>query len=83
MKNNTITWCTDGSYHRTLTPDVSGVGWIVYYAKTNIRMTGNFFEISDDASSYRGKKLGLCATHHLIAALCIFYNIKLAHHSKL
>ena len=76
VKNNTITWCTDRSYHRKLAMKVSGSGWIEYCSKTNNRMIGNFFEISEDASSYRGKQLGLCAIHHLIASLCMFHNIK-------
>ena len=57
IKNNTITWCTNRSYHRKLAPKVSGAVWIAYCTKTDNRMTGNFFEISDDASSYRGKQL--------------------------
>ena len=54
MKNNTITWCTDGSYHRKHAPKVSGAGWMAYCTKTDNSMTGNFYEISEDAGSYRG-----------------------------
>ena len=32
MKNNTITWCMEGSYHRNCVPRVSGTGWMVLYA---------------------------------------------------
>ena len=76
MKNNTITWCTDGSYHRKHAPKVSGAGWMAYCTNTNNMMTGNFDEISEDADSYRGEQLGLCTAHHLSASLCMFYNIE-------
>ena len=33
MKNNTIVWCTDGSYHRKHEPKVSRVGWMAYCTK--------------------------------------------------
>ena len=75
MKNNTITWCTYGSYHRKHAPKVSGAWWMAYCTKTDNSTTGNFCEISEDAGSYRGEKLGLFAMHHLITALCKFYNI--------
>ena len=53
MKSNTITWCTDGSYHRKCVPKMSGAGWIAYCTKTDNRMTGKFLKILDDAGSYR------------------------------
>ena len=42
-------------------------------------VAGNFFEISENASSHRDKYLGLYAIHQLIAALYMFYNIKTWH----
>ena len=39
MKNNTITWYTDGSYHKKLTCKVSGAGWIECCTNINNRMT--------------------------------------------
>ena len=54
MKNNTITWCTDGFYHRKHAPKVSGAGWMAYCTKTHNSMAGNFYEISDDTGFYRG-----------------------------
>ena len=39
-------------------------------------MIGTFFKAIDAAGAYRGKQLGFCAIHHLIAALCLFYNIE-------
>ena len=74
-----MTWlvdgCTDGSYHRKHAPKVSGAGWMPYCTKTKNIMTGNVYQMSEDTGSYRGEQLGLCAIHHLIAALCEFYNI--------
>merc|ERR1712194_336048 len=75
MKNNTIAWYTDGSYHRKRALKVSGAGWMAYFTRINNNMTGSFYEISEDAGSYRGEQLGLCAIHHLIKGLCDFYNI--------
>ena len=54
-----------------LPKSVKQVGW----PRTNNNMTGSFYEILEDAGSYRGEQLGLCAIHHLIKALCNFYNI--------
>ena len=71
-KNSTIMWCTDRSYHIKHVPKVSGAGWMAYYTKTYNSMTGNFYEISEDAGSHRGEQLGLCTIHHLITVLCEF-----------
>ena len=76
MKNNTITWCTDGSYHRKHAHKISGAGWMMYCTKTGNSMTGKFYEISEDAASYRGEQIGLCVIHHLIVVLCEFCNIR-------
>ena len=75
MKNNTIMWCTDRSYHRNHAPKVSEAGWMAYCTKTDNSTTGNFYEISEDTGCYMGEHLGLCAIHHLITALCNFYNV--------
>ena len=48
---------------------------MTYCTNTDNMMTGIFYEISEDAGSYRGEQVGLCAIHHLIASLCKFYNI--------
>ena len=39
-------------------------------------MKGRFWEKSNSANSYRAEQLGVCAIHHLIAALTSFYKIK-------
>ena len=76
MENNTITWCTDISYHRKHAPQVSEAGcWMAYCTKRDNSMTGTLYESSEVTDSYRGEQLGLCAIHHLTAALCEFYNI--------
>ena len=75
MKVNAIMWCTDRSCHTKHAPMVSRAGWKAYCTKIDTNMAGNFYETSKDTGSYRGKQLGLCAIHHLIEALCEFYNI--------
>ena len=79
MKNNTITWCTDGSYHRKHTPKVSGAGWIAYCTRTNNNMAGSFYEISDDAGFYRGEQIGLCTIH--VGCNSLLLRAKLQSHS--
>ena len=41
----------------------------------SIPVIPNFYEISEDAGSFRGEQLGRCAIYHLVAALYMFYNI--------
>ena len=43
--------------------------------KTGNMREGYVFEISEDAGSYRGEQLGMCAVHHLIAAFSLFFFI--------
>ena len=71
-KKNTITWCMGGSYHRKHAPNVSGTGWMAYCTNTDNIMTGNFYEILEDAGSYKWEQLRLCTVHYLIAALYEF-----------
>ena len=46
-----------------------------YCTNINNNMTVSFYEISEDAGSYRGEQLGLCAIRHLVVAFCEFYTI--------
>ena len=71
----TLVWCCDGSYKKKVAPTASGAEWVLYCKKTGNLLEGYFFEISDDASSYRGEQLGMCAVHHLIASLSLFFFI--------
>ena len=76
MKNGTLLWCADGSYNWKLTPLISGVGWIVQCVALGKSIEGLFYKESEETNAYRAEQLGICAIHHLIAALSLFYNIK-------
>ena len=76
MKSTTLTWVTDGSYNRKRAADLCGVGWIIFFSKTGIRLTGTFWERSPSASSYRAEMLSLCGIHLLAKALSEFYQIQ-------
>ena len=76
LRNGTLIWATDGSYDRKKAPDLSGVGWIIFCTNTSFRVTGNFWERSTAASSYRAELLGLCALHILAQAIADFHDIK-------
>ena len=76
MLAGTLAWCCDGSYKKKVAPTASGAGWVLYCRKTGNLIEGYFYEISDDAGSYRGEQLGMCAVHHLIAAVSRFFSIR-------
>ena len=76
MKEGTLVWCADGSYKRKVAPDVCGVGWVVECTKTGKRLEGLFYEVTEDANGYRAEQLGICAIHHLMTAISIFYQVK-------
>ena len=48
---------------------------MVFCTKPRKIMEGFCFECLDSANTYRAEQLGLCAMHHLIAALSILYGI--------
>jgi hypothetical protein len=62
-------WCTDGSFDRLQMPEVSSTGWVIFDPISKYHIKGSFFEISKDASAYRGKLLGLTALHLVAAAI--------------
>ena len=82
LEKGTIEWCTDGSYHRGRAPNISGAGWMccntapMQPGETQRALKGNFWGNSNSANSYKAEQLGVCAIHHLIAALTSFYKIK-------
>jgi hypothetical protein len=76
MKNNLLTWVTDGSYNRKKAKELSGVGWIIFCTKTDLQLTGTFWEKSNMASSYRAEMLGLCALHLFAQAAAEFYMVE-------
>lgn len=73
VTGGTLVWCADGSYKRKVAPDVCGVGWVVECRTSGERLEGSFYEISDDANAYRAEQLGICALHHVISAVSVFY----------
>ena len=81
LEKGTIEWCTDGSYHRGRAPNISGAGWMccntapMQPGETQRALKGNFWGNSNSANSYKAEQLGVCAIHHLIAALTSFYKI--------
>ena len=46
VKDGTALWCTDGSYDRSLMPDVSSAGWIIFDPATRSHIKGSFYELS-------------------------------------
>ncbi len=44
MKNNTLVWTMDWSYHRKQAADMSAVGWIIFCKRTGLQITGNFWK---------------------------------------
>jgi hypothetical protein len=75
MQNNTLVWTTDRSYNRKRATNLSGVGWIIFYKRTGLRMTGTFWEKSPLASLFRAEMLGLACLHLLARAVVEFFNL--------
>jgi hypothetical protein len=73
MSSNSLIWTTDGSHDRKKAADLCGVGWVIFCTKTGLRLTGNFWERSQAASSYRAEMLGLCTLHLLAGVVAEFY----------
>ena len=82
LKEGTVEWCTDGSYHRGRAPNISGAGWMccettpVEPGERRKALKGNFWEKSDNAKSYRAEQVGICAIHYLATALTSYYKIE-------
>ena len=34
-----------------------------------------FYEVIEDANGYRAEQLGICANHHIMTALSLFYKV--------
>ena len=75
MKSGTALWCTDGSHDPNLAPDISGAGWVIYDTATTHYLRCDFFERSDQASSFRGEMIGSLALHILCSALEQFFDL--------
>jgi hypothetical protein len=50
-KNGTTIWCTDGSYHRVVMPDISSAGWTIFDPLITSHIRGSFFEVTGPAAS--------------------------------
>jgi hypothetical protein len=68
-------WVGDGSYNRKIAPETSGGGWIIYCPSSKASIRGNFYEILDDAGSYRAELLNLAALHILALAFMLHYTL--------
>jgi hypothetical protein len=75
LRNGSLIWTTEGSYDRKRTVNLCGVVWILFCTNMGFRLTGNFWERSPLASSYRAKLLGLCALPLFAQALAEFYKV--------
>ena len=75
LTNGTAVLVTDGSFDRSLAPNVSGAGWTFCCRRTERIVRGSFYEVSPSASAYRGELLGLVALHTLSLALTSYYQV--------
>ncbi len=75
LLNRTAILSTDGPFHRNKAPQVSGAGWIIACPQTGRMLQGSFYELSIDASAYRGELLGLVALHTLLHKIVTYYKI--------
>lgn len=75
LSHDSLVWVTDGSHNPLCAPDVSGAGWIVKDCTTNPRWACSFYELSDNANSYRAELLGLYSIHVFIFALSKYFEL--------
>jgi hypothetical protein len=75
IKEGRAIWCTDGSFDRLQMPNVSSAGWVIFDSVSKQHIKGSFFEVSEDASAYRGELLGLTALHLVAAAISELFGV--------
>ena len=73
IQDGSALWCTDGSFDRSIMPNISSSGWIIFDPATKSHIKGSFYEISPFAGSYRGELLGLTALHLVAFAIQILF----------
>ncbi len=73
MSSNSLIWTTDGSHNRKKAANLCEVGWVIFCTKMSLRLTGNFWERLQAASSYRAEMLGLCTLHLLARVVAEFF----------
>ena len=76
ISNGTAVYVTDGSYMRTLAPDIDGAGWVIYcHTRKRILLRGSMSERNAMAGSYRGELLGLLAIHLWVSAVETYFSL--------
>jgi hypothetical protein len=75
VHNGKAKWVTDHSVDRTRSPNIFSAGWIIFCPDTQSFLRGSFYEVSPDASAYRGKLLGLTALHLIALAIKIHFTL--------
>jgi hypothetical protein len=68
IRQGTCIAVTDGSYMRTLYPDILAAAFVLECTRGSGRMWGSFPEPSRSACSYRGELVGLLAIHLILLA---------------
>jgi hypothetical protein len=68
IRQGTCIAVTDGSYMRTLYPDIHSAAFVLECSKKTGRIWGSFAEPSRCACSYRGELVGLMAIHLILLA---------------
>lgn len=61
-----------------LAPDVRGVGWVLVSTVSKRMIYGEFHEHTDAESSYRGERLGLTVSYHIISFVLKYYIVQRA-----
>ena len=75
LSHDSLVWVTDGSYNPLAAPDISGAGWIVKDCTTNRQWACSFYEVSENANSYRAELLGLYSIHVFVHALSRYFEL--------
>ena len=69
ISDNSLVAVTDGSYMRSLYPNMNSCAFILECSKGRGRLTGSFSEQTIAACSYRGELLGLMAIHLILLSV--------------
>ena len=72
LRNGTLACAADGSYNPAL-PTLSGAGFVLMCTRSGHYISGNFFEMSSAASSFRRELLGLLAIFLILLAVKEYY----------
>ena len=75
LKNGTLVCVTDGSFNRSVDPDICSAGWIIQCRETEKRIVGTVLERSESAGSYRGELVGMLAIKLFLLAIEEYYQV--------